>query len=123
MRRDSAPRDGRRPEEWVLYTTGFDEGLDEVTGELAALYEDRKRYETILELLEKDLVPLDRRRVEILARWFEPYHLSAEANKIQREMRKLVNALRKILNTFRFRVDGVEVRSTEIFQTLASDPD
>ena len=38
-------------------------------------------------------------------------------------MRELVNVLRKVLNTFRFTVDGVEVRSTEIFQTLSSDPD
>ncbi|MHC5077561.1 MAG: gluzincin family metallopeptidase [Planctomycetota bacterium] len=108
---------------WILYTTGIDEGVDEAQAAKTAVLGDRKKYDTILELLGKELSPLNRRRVEILEKAFRPYHLSPELREIDRNIQGITTKLKKKLNTFRFRMKGREVRTTELVKILAHDPD
>ncbi len=49
---------------------------------------DEKNYEIILEHKEKDLDPVNKRKMEIAYNAFEPFHLSKELNEINLEIRK-----------------------------------
>lgn len=72
---------------------------------------------------QKSLAPLDKRRVDIIALIFKPYHLSEELNQLDLKIQQKITDLSKILNTFRFTLNGKEVRAKEITQILRSEPD
>lgn len=106
---------------WTQYTTGYDFGIEEAYKEVTKVLEDKKNYETILNHREKDLDPIDKRRVEIAYNTFKPFHLSKEINEINLAIRNKTNELSQILNTFRFNIDGKEIASVEIDQILAQE--
>lgn len=108
---------------WVQYTTGYDFGIEEAYKEITDFLKDKRNYEIILEHRDKDLGPIDKRKVEIAYNTFEPFHLSEELNEINLEIRRKTNELSKILNTFRFKLDGREVTSVEIDQILSQEQD
>ena len=108
---------------WAHYTTGYDFGVMEVHREIQEKLKDPGSWEHILKLMEEDLAPLDRRRVEIMERSFRPYHLSEELNRLSLEMAEKTNQLSSILNTHRCTVDGREMTSPEIARILSSEPD
>lgn len=109
--------------EWVQYTTGFDFGVVQAEREYTAVLKDRKNFRTIERLRQRNLDPLDRRRLEIIYLHFKPFHLSAKLNKLDDRIRAKTVELSQVLNNFRFRLDGREVRGTEIAQILRSEPD
>lgn len=108
---------------WTQYTTGFDFGVNQAYEKLTQVLKNKKYYETILDYQQKSLAPLDKRRVDIIALIFEPYHLSEELNQLDLKIQQKTTDLSKILNTFRFTLNGKEVRTTEITQILRSEPD
>lgn len=108
---------------WVQYTTGFDFGIEEVYREITEFLEDKRNYQIICEHKEKDLEPVDRRRIEIAYNIFKPFHMSKELNELNLEIRKKTNQLSKILNTFRFNIDGRAIASVEIDQILSKEED
>jgi hypothetical protein len=108
---------------WILYTTGLDEGVDQAQAARSAVLQDRKKYETILEHLEKDISPLNRRRLEILERVFRPHQMSPELREIDRSMQQLTTKVKKRLNTFRFRWEGREVRMLDLTAPASRDSD
>lgn len=108
---------------WVQYTTGYDFGIEEAYKEITSFLEDEKNYEIVLEHREKDLDPVNKRKMEIVYNAFEPFHLSKELNEINLEIRKKTNELSMILNTFRFNIDGKEIASVEIDQILSKEKD
>ncbi len=108
---------------WTQYTVGFDFGIEEVEKEINSILVDERNFEIICEYREKDLEPMDRRRVEIAYNIFKPYHLSKELNEINLEIRRKTNELSKILNTFRFKIEGRETTSVEIDQILSKEED
>jgi len=109
--------------EWTQYTTGFDFGVSRAQREYLAVLKDRDNYRAVLRLRDSARGPKDRRRAEILYRIFQPYHLSPKLNRLDERIREKTLELSKLLNRFRFRVDGREVRSTQISQILRSHPD
>ncbi len=108
---------------WVQYTVGYDFGIEKAYKEITDFLQDEKNYEIVCRYREKDLEPIDRRRMEIAYNIFKPFHLNKELNEIKLEMRKKTNELSKILNTFRFNIDGREISSVEIDQILCSEED
>jgi oligoendopeptidase F len=109
--------------EWVQYTTGFDFGVNQAEREYTSVLKDKRNYRTVLGLLERDLDPLDRRRVTILHHHFRPFHLSDKLNRLDDRIRAKTTELSQLLNNHRPRIDGREIRSTEIAQVLRSSPD
>lgn len=108
---------------WVLYTTGFDFGVDAINKKITQVYENKKYYDAILNCQKKKLDLLDKRRVDIIARAFKPYHLSKELAQLDLKIKKKENQLMKILNQYRYNIEGREVRSTDIYQILKTAPD
>jgi len=108
---------------WTQYTTGFDFGVNEAYEKMTEVLKNKKYYETILDYQKKPLDPLDKRRIDIIALVFKPYHLSDELNQLDLKIQNQTTELSKILNTFRFTLDGREIRSTEIAQILRSEKD
>jgi oligoendopeptidase F len=108
---------------WAQYTTGFDFGVNQAYEKLTEVFKNKKHYQTILDYQQKPLDPMDKRRVDIIALAFKPYHLSDALNELDLTIQKKTTALSQILNTFRFQLDGKEVRSTQITQILRSEPD
>jgi len=109
--------------EWVQYTAGYDFGAQKAYQKLVKVFKDKDNFQTILDHRQKQLDPIDQRRVEILYRAFRPYHLSEELNKLELDIQKLSTELSKVLNTHRSSLDGREIRSTEITQIMRSEPD
>jgi oligoendopeptidase F len=108
---------------WVQFATGFDLGINAATEKLVQALKNKKDYHTILRYKEKNLSPLDRRRIDILARMFKPCHLSEDLSKLILEMQKRTDQLAQTLSTFRFTLSGREVRMTDIDRILRSEPD
>ncbi|MEO0076283.1 MAG: M3 family metallopeptidase, partial [candidate division WOR-3 bacterium] len=108
---------------WTQYTTGFDFGVNQAYEKLTEVLKNKKYYDIIKEYQQKQLDPLDKRRVDIIALAFKPYHLSDELNQLDLKIQNKTVELSQILNKFRFTLDGKEIRSTEIAQILRSEPD
>lgn len=108
---------------WVLYTTGYDLGIEEANKEIIEFLEDKENFEIICQHRDKELEPVDRRRIEIAYSIFEPFHMSKQLNELNLEIRRKTNELSKILNTFRFNIDGREIASVEIDQVLSKEED
>ncbi len=109
--------------EWVLFTAGYDFGVEKEYEKITDMLKSKENYEIVLQCLESELSPEDRRRAEIVHNIFKPYHLSDELNQLDMEIQKKVNVLSKILNTFRYSFEGKEVSSVELDQVLSSDCD
>ncbi len=108
---------------WTQYTTGFDFGVVQAQEDATAVLRNEDHYRTVLEHRQRDLSPLDRRRVELSYQGFKQYHISEEFNRLESAVRAKRNALSQLLNAHRVRLGGREVRSTEIAQILRSSPD
>ncbi|MFE8702748.1 peptidase M3A and M3B thimet/oligopeptidase F [Cytobacillus sp. FJAT-54145] len=108
---------------WTQYTAGYDFGVQEQYKKIVETLKNKAYYEEIQKQLEKDLSPVEKRKVEILHSSFKSYHLSDELNQLDMEIQKQVNELSKILNTFRFKFQGKEVSSVDLAQVLGSDDD
>lgn len=109
--------------EWVLFTAGYDFGVEKEYEKIVELIKNKENYELVLDCLNSELSPSDRRRVEIVHNIFKTYHLSDELNQLDMAIQKKVNDLSKILNTFRYRFEGREVSSVELDQILSTDSD
>jgi oligoendopeptidase F len=109
--------------EWTQYTTGFDFGVNRAEREYTAVLKDRRNYRTVLDLLGRDLKPLDRRRLHLLHLHLKPFHLSDRLNRLDDRIRQKTTELSKVLNGHRSTLDGRTVRSTEIARILRSSPD
>ncbi len=107
--------------EWVLYTTGYDFGVEKEYEKITNALKNKDSYAHILKCMEADISTEDKRRAEIVKNLFKPYHLSDELNKLDIEIQKKVNELSKILNTFRYTLEGREISSVEINQILSND--
>lgn len=107
--------------EWVLYTAGYDFGVEKEYEKLVELLKSKENYELVLQCMNLELSPEDKRRVEIVHNIFRPYHLSVELNELDGAIQKKVNELSKVLNTFRYRFEGREITSVEIEQILSTD--
>lgn len=108
---------------WAQYTTGFDFGVNQAYEKMTTVLKNKKYYQIIKDHQAKQLEPLDKRRVDIIALAFKPYHLSDELNQLDLKIQNKTTELAQILNTFRFTLDSREIRSTEIAQILRSEPD
>ncbi len=104
---------------WVMYTVGYDFGLQKANRKFLKVMKDKAKYKVILDHLEKDLDPIDRRRVEILARKFRNYHLSPELNKLIEKIQNKSTALSQILNTYRNQLNGREISSVELSHIIS----
>ncbi len=107
--------------EWTQYTTGYDFGVDEAYSALTEVYENKDYFETILKVKNSELSPEDARRVEILYKAFEPYHLSEAVNALSEKINEKTNELSMILNQHRTVFEGQEISSVELQQILAKD--
>lgn len=108
---------------WVLYTAGYDFGIEEIYKKIVSVYKDKENYEEISKAMELDLDPVEKRKVEIMHNSFSSYHLSEELNELDMKIELKVNELSKILNTFRYSFEGRQVSSVELSQILSSDDD
>jgi oligoendopeptidase F len=108
---------------WTQYTTGFDFGVNQAYEKLTEVLKNKKYYQIIKDHQQKQLDPLDKRRIDIITLAFKPYHLSDELNQLDLKIQNKTVELSQILNKFRFTLDGKEIRSTEIAQILRSEPD
>jgi len=108
---------------WTQYTTGFDFGVNQAYEKMTEVLKNKKYYQIIKDHQQKQLDSLDKRRIDIIALAFKPYHLSDELNQLDLKIEKKTTELAQILNKFRFTLDGQEIRSTEIAQILRSEPD
>jgi hypothetical protein len=79
--------------QWTLYTAGYDFGLKEQYAKITDIMKNKANYETVLDYLQKDISPLEKRKAEIVLNGLEPYHLSAELNELDMEITDKVNAL------------------------------
>ncbi len=109
--------------EWTQFTTGYDFGIDKAYDKIVDIYSDKKKYDLIRDYMEKDLSPLNRRRVEILEKKFHPYHLSPELVELDKKIQGLSTKLSGILNTHRVKIDDKEVTSAEIAEILSMESD
>ena len=109
--------------EWVLFTAGYDFGIEKEYEKMVELLKSKENYDLVLQCMELELSTEDRRRVEIVHNIIRPYHLSEELNQLDSDIQKKVNELSKVLNTFRYRFEGKEVTSVEIEQILSTDSD
>lgn len=108
---------------WAQYTTGFDFGVEAAQTRVRSEFENRKSFELLLGLKTAQLSQIDRRRVEVLLRDFEPYHRSEKANGIRKRTDSLETKLGNLLNKFRAQIDGREVSGTEVSRILSESPD
>lgn len=109
--------------EWVVYTTGYDFGLDKAYEALSDYLKNEERFVKIKEVKKQDLSVEDARRVELIYHKFEPFHFSEEINRLNEVVQTKANELSQVLNTFRFQLDGVTTTSVELDQILRSHPD
>ncbi|NOR45585.1 MAG: peptidase M3A and M3B thimet/oligopeptidase F, partial [Candidatus Delongbacteria bacterium] len=106
---------------WVKYTAGYDFGIEKSYDKIINILKSKKNYEVINELLQKDLSPLDRRRVDLLKKGFEPYHLSEELNELDKRIQQVTMKLSGVNNKHRNKIDGEEISLVEIFRILRED--
>lgn len=110
--------------DWVAYTAGYDFGVDDAYKKIIEYLKDKERFQTVEEARQLDNLSLDdQRRVELLYREFEPFHLSDEINSLNEAIQAKSNALGQVLNTFRFTIGGDKVTSVEIAKILMTDAD
>lgn len=109
--------------DWVLYTTGYDFGIENANKQISEFKKDKSRYRHICSYLANNSHPEDNRRAEILKNIFEPYHLSEDLNELNLEIENTINKLSKIINSFRYTLSNRPVTSIDIKQILANDPD
>lgn len=109
--------------EWTQYTTGFDFGAEESYQKIQEFLKDEDNFKVIKEHMKMELSPEDKRRMEIVYKEFEPFHLSKELNDLQLEIEKITNKLSKILNTHRVVFEGREISSVELTQILYNEED
>lgn len=113
----------RSERKWTQYTTGLDFGVDESLKQYAAFLKDKKNFAIVEKHRGKPLDPADQRRVEILYRKFKWHHVSAKANKIYGEIKKLETKLGDVLNKHRVILDGREVTTPQITKIMNESPD
>ncbi|PNR97010.1 peptidase M3A and M3B thimet/oligopeptidase F [Petrotoga sp. 9PWA.NaAc.5.4] len=106
---------------WTQYTTGFDFGIDEAYRKITSFLEDENNFNIICDYREKELDPINKRKLEIAYNTFEPYHKRKEINELNLKIHKKTTELSKILNTFRFKYNGKEITSVEIDQILNNE--
>lgn len=109
--------------EWVLFTAGYDFGMEKEYEKIVEILKSKENYQLILQCMELPLPPEEKRRVEIVHNIFKPYHLSDELNELDMVIQKKVNELSKLLNTFRYTFEGRQVSSVELDQILSTDSD
>ncbi|MFC1898171.1 peptidase M3A and M3B thimet/oligopeptidase F [Candidatus Cloacimonadota bacterium] len=108
---------------WVQYTVGYDFGVQDAYQKILKVMKDKKKYKVILDHLEKDMTPLDRRRVELTEKGFRNFHLSPELNALSEKMQKKRNELSQILNTHRNKLNGREINSVELARIISESDD
>lgn len=108
---------------WVQYTVGFDLGLESAYKALMDVYENKAHFETVKNARETVTTPEDKRRVELLYKNFESFHLSDEINALSEKINNKTNELSMILNTHRSIFEGKETSSVELNQILAKEDD
>lgn len=109
--------------EWVLFTAGYDFGVEKEYEKIVGILKSKENYELVLQCLGSELSPEDRRRAEIVHNIFKPYHLSDKLNQLDMDIQKKINELSKLLNTFRYSFEGKEVSGVELDQILSTDID
>lgn len=109
--------------EWVLFTAGYDFGVEKEYEKTVDFLKSKENYELVLQCLRSELSPEDRRRVEIVQNIFKPYHLSDKLNQLDMDIQKKINELSKLLNNFRYSFEGKEVSVVELDQILSTDTD
>lgn len=108
---------------WVQYTVGYDFGIEAAYKELNDFLEDKSNYELVLEYKQRNLDPINNRRVEIAYETIKTYHLSPKMNELNLKIQKKTNELSMILNTFRFKLEGKEVSSVDLTQIISNEDD
>jgi oligoendopeptidase F len=106
---------------WTKYTAGYDFGLDKAYNDYVKILKDKKNYEIINGLLQKSLNPDDKRRIDLLKKAFEPFHLSDEINKLDTKISELTNKLSGVLNTHRNKINGKDISTAELYKILSED--
>jgi oligoendopeptidase F len=108
---------------WVQYTVGYDFGVQDAYQKMLKVMKDKEKYKVILDHLEKDLDPLDRRRVQLTEKGFRNFHLSPKLNTLSEKMQKKRNELSQILNTHRNTLNGREINSVELARIISESDD
>ncbi|OPJ62229.1 M3 family metallopeptidase [Clostridium oryzae] len=108
---------------WVLYTAGYDFGVEEAYNKINEKLSSERSFESIEKLYENDsdLTEKQKREIEILYNKFKPFHLSKEVNELSLEIDKLTNELSKVLNSHRSKINGKEISSVDIAQILSTE--
>ena len=109
--------------EWVVYTAGYDFGVDEAYKAVTDYLKNADKFNKIRSVRDEELSHKDARRVELIYREFEPYHFNEAINLLDEKIQKKTNELGQVLNTFRFKLDGEVVTSVTLDQILRNDPD
>lgn len=107
--------------EWIQYTTGIDLGVDEAYNEINKIYESTENFDWVKEALANAANEEKKRGLKLLYKNFEPFHLSAEINDLNRAINKKTTELSQILNTHRTIFEGNEISSVELSQILATE--
>ncbi|MFA6941554.1 MAG: M3 family metallopeptidase [Clostridiaceae bacterium] len=109
---------------WSQYTTGYDFGTSEAYNKILGELSSKENFEIVEKEYNESSTDLaEKRKAEIMYNWFQPYHLSKEANELSIQIQKLTTQLSQILNTHRSKIDGVEISSVDIGQILSADDD
>lgn len=106
---------------WVQYTAGYDLGLDAAEQVMNGLYEDPANFEVVKFAMEQAKTPEDQRRLQLLFKRFEPFHLSPEVNALMRKITQKTTALSQVLNTHRVVFEDREINGVELAQILAKE--
>lgn len=108
---------------WVQYTVGFDLGIEDAYKAMLEVIENKSYFETVKAQLKAPLSPEDKRRVELLYKAFEPFHLSDDINALKQKITQKTNELSMVLNTHRVQFEGQPISSVDLAQILAKDDD
>ncbi|MCO4795472.1 MAG: hypothetical protein KC493_17255, partial [Bacteriovoracaceae bacterium] len=108
---------------WTYYTTGMDFEMKAARESMLDIYKDKRNFDLIREYQEKDLSKEDSRRMDILFKSFESYHLSDELNEINDRIFEVQNKLSGILNNHRVVIDGKEVTTTDLAAMASKSSD
>lgn len=109
---------------WVLYTTGYDVGVEDAYNNITKILSSHNSFDMIDKLHNNNskITDKEKREIDILYKKFQPFHLSKEINQLSMEIDKLTNELSKVLNTHRSKINGVEISSVDIGQILSTEP-
>lgn len=104
---------------WILYTTGYDCGVEAARNAINLFKADTDNYRFILHGLDTTTDSLERRRLIIAERAFRPFHQSPRARELKDRIDVITNRVTGVMNKFRPEFEGRQTTTIEIAKLLS----